>query len=388
MTDTVRQNEDAVQEEQRISLKDRLRNVIESNIRLENRANAGEIAIEIVRKDHAIELNRIKVFYESEMCEARRLLDDQADEFQREQLKNANLKRELEAFKKLNSETEKTLNTTKTALENSEERYDRVNSNLTQKTREAKVLAENLIIFENKNEKLSEKIKILQAQLSSASSELHATSNKLQSAEEIAAMKNQLLENIIALRKNQENDEIERKEIHPSLQPTEELADAFRNEIYEIQKNEFERTAKFENEIEKLKTQIQKLKSEAAANQSKLVIAENKISAIVDENKKEVAQNEEELRKSMIEIEILKDKKADSEKMISERDLEIEKLRKLATSLQESDIKKELTTFESLLKTEEDRLGIVNRKRSSDEIENNEENEKEAKSKKRECAIM
>lgn len=93
-------------------------------------------------------------------------------------------------------------------------------------------------------------------------------------------MKNQLLENIIALRKNQENDEIERKEIHPSLQPTEELADAFRNEIYEIQKNEFERTAKFENEIEKLKTQIQKLKSEAAANQSKLVIAENKISAI------------------------------------------------------------------------------------------------------------
>jgi len=109
---------------------------------------------------------------------------------------------------------------------------------------------------------------------------LHATSNKLQSAEEIAAMKNQLLENIIALRKNQENDEIERKEIHPSLQPTEELADAFRNEIYEIQKNEFERTAKFEKEIEKLKTQIQKLKSEAAANQSKLVIAENKISAI------------------------------------------------------------------------------------------------------------
>jgi len=49
-TDTVRQNEDALQEEQRISLKDRLRNVIESNIRLENRANAGEIAIEIVRK--------------------------------------------------------------------------------------------------------------------------------------------------------------------------------------------------------------------------------------------------------------------------------------------------------------------------------------------------
>lgn len=34
-----------------------------------------------------------------------------------------------------------------------------------------------------------------------------------------------------------------------------------------------------------------------------------------------MAQNEEELRKSMIEIEILKDKKADSEKMISERDL-------------------------------------------------------------------
>lgn len=42
--------EEAVQEEQRVSLKDRLQNVIESNIRLENRAKTGEIAIEIVRK--------------------------------------------------------------------------------------------------------------------------------------------------------------------------------------------------------------------------------------------------------------------------------------------------------------------------------------------------
>ena len=42
--------EEAVQEEQRISLKERLQNVIESNIRLENRAKTGEIAIEIVRK--------------------------------------------------------------------------------------------------------------------------------------------------------------------------------------------------------------------------------------------------------------------------------------------------------------------------------------------------
>ena len=33
--------------------------------------------------DHLVELNRIKVFYESEMCEARRLLDDQADEHHR-----------------------------------------------------------------------------------------------------------------------------------------------------------------------------------------------------------------------------------------------------------------------------------------------------------------
>merc|ERR1712004_842509 len=101
---------------------------------------------------------------------------------------------------------------------------------------------------------------------------------KLQSAQEMAAMKNQLLENIIALRKNREIDEIEKKEIHPSLQPTEELADAFRNEILQIQKNEEEKTEKFENEIEKLKSQIHELKSEATANQSKFVIAEKKIS--------------------------------------------------------------------------------------------------------------
>ena len=65
---------------------------------------------------------------------------------------------------------------------------------------------------------------------------------------------------------------------------------------------------------------------------------------------------------------------------------EIEKLQKLAASLQESDIKKELTTFESLLKTEEDRLGIATRKRTSEEIEDNEENDETAK--KRDCSIM
>ena len=65
---------------------------------------------------------------------------------------------------------------------------------------------------------------------------------------------------------------------------------------------------------------------------------------------------------------------------------EIKKLQKLAASLQESDIKKELTTFESLLKTEEDRLGIATRKRTSEEIEDNDENEEIAK--KRDCLIM
>jgi hypothetical protein len=65
---------------------------------------------------------------------------------------------------------------------------------------------------------------------------------------------------------------------------------------------------------------------------------------------------------------------------------EIKKLQKLAASLQESDIKKELTTFESLLKTEEDRLGIATRKRTSEEIEDNDENEEIAK--KRDCLIL
>ena len=58
---------------------------------------------------------------------------------------------------------------------------------------------------------------------------------------------------------------------------------------------------------------------------------------------------------------------------------EIKKLQKLAASLQESDIKKELTTFESLLKTEEDRLGIATRKRTSEEIEDNDENDEKTR---------
>ena len=102
-------------------------------------------------------------------------------------------------------------------------------------------------------------------------------------------MKNQLLENIIALRKNREIDEIEKEEIHPSLRPTEELADAFRKEIFQIQKNEEEKAEKFENEIEKLKSQIQELKSEKCANQSKFEIAEKKISEIGEKYEKRFA---------------------------------------------------------------------------------------------------
>lgn len=76
-----------------------------------------------------------------------------------EQIKTANLKRELEALRKLNGETEKTLNITKEALENSEERYERESLNLCQKTREAKQLAENVKSLTKENDVLSDKVK-------------------------------------------------------------------------------------------------------------------------------------------------------------------------------------------------------------------------------------
>ena len=40
----------------------------------------GEEAILIVRRDHEKEIKKIKTFYEGEMCEARRLLNDQAEQ--------------------------------------------------------------------------------------------------------------------------------------------------------------------------------------------------------------------------------------------------------------------------------------------------------------------
>ena len=61
-------------------------------------------------------------------------------------------------------------------------------------------------------------------------------------------------------------------------------------------------------------------------------------------------------------------------------------MNKIADSLQESDIKKELTTFESLLKTEEDRLGIASRKRPAEQVEDN-DNSEESDAKKN-CSIM
>ena len=96
----------------------------------------------------------------------------------------------------------------------------------------------------------------------------------------MAAMKNQLLEDFIALRKNQEAEDTERQEIHPSLQPTEELAESFRNEIMQIQQNELETKERFESEIKKLKEQIHEFKSEASANHSKFIIAEKKIAEL------------------------------------------------------------------------------------------------------------
>ena len=92
-------------------------------------------------------------------------------------------------------------------------------------------------------------------------------------------MKNQLLEDFIALRKNQEAERIERCETHPTLQPTEELAESFRNEILQIQESEQKRKNQYEMEIKNLKKQVSDYKADASANHSKFVIAEKKIAS-------------------------------------------------------------------------------------------------------------
>ena len=64
----------------RKTLKERLECLIQSNVKLESKAKMGEEAILIVRRDHEKEIKKIKTFYEGEMCEARRLLNDQAEQ--------------------------------------------------------------------------------------------------------------------------------------------------------------------------------------------------------------------------------------------------------------------------------------------------------------------
>ena len=73
-------------------------------------------------------------------------------------MKTANLRRELEALRNLNGETEKTLEVVKSALESSEDRFERTNLNLTQKTREAKQLEEDVKRLTKENSDLSGKI--------------------------------------------------------------------------------------------------------------------------------------------------------------------------------------------------------------------------------------
>jgi len=61
------------------TLKQRLADLIDSNIKLENKTNMANLALEVIRNDHQIKIKKIKCFYETEMCEARRLLNQQAE---------------------------------------------------------------------------------------------------------------------------------------------------------------------------------------------------------------------------------------------------------------------------------------------------------------------
>lgn len=64
----------------RKTLQQRLTDLIDCNIKLENKTNMANKAIDILRQEHENEIKKIKCFYETEMCEARRLLNQQAED--------------------------------------------------------------------------------------------------------------------------------------------------------------------------------------------------------------------------------------------------------------------------------------------------------------------
>ena len=64
----------------RKTLQQRLTDLIHCNIELENKSNIAAKAIDVLRSDHENAVKDIKCFYETEMCEARRLLNTQAEE--------------------------------------------------------------------------------------------------------------------------------------------------------------------------------------------------------------------------------------------------------------------------------------------------------------------
>ena len=61
------------------TLQERLTDLIDSNIKLEHKSKLAEHALEVLRTEYDGQINKIKCFYEAEMCEARRLLNQEAE---------------------------------------------------------------------------------------------------------------------------------------------------------------------------------------------------------------------------------------------------------------------------------------------------------------------
>jgi len=382
-------------EGRRKTLQERLGTLIESNLSLENRANLLELQMKEINASNEANVREIKKFYESEMCEARRLLNAQAEDRARLDMSHS---KELKRREELDLENGK-LNELVTSLKEEKtagfDLNDQTSVDLAAEKRLTEKLREEIDGWKDEANIYHNKLTNMKTAYEAEILSRVDAENKVQGLEETISLNNRMFTEIAAQRVATQPvvAEVQQTQV---AEMAEEYAAIFDEQLKAFDKERSKTNEKYEERITTLKGQFKEAKENSTRVTAELEVCQvhiKKTETQLDEHQKQHDTAEEELR---IELE---HEKSNNDALSSELKELKEKMTANEAAAQtenEVSIKSELNTFESLLECEEERLGLANkRKRDSDEAptDDTEQAEKQAKmsvakGETKKCVIM
>jgi len=354
MAEVVTQDENPTR---RKTLQERLTTLIESNMSLENQKNLLEVQIREQQTNDEENVREIKKFYEAEMCEARRLLNAQAEESARVDMnlqKETKLRTDLEAEKKANLELIAKL---KTENQNGLEINEKVNLELEQEKRITERLKTEVDGWKDEANIYHNKLANLKTKYEAEIIDRVAAENKVQGLEEQIALNNRMFEEIASSRVVTTTNDAEAR-TRPLTDLADEYSTLFEEQLAAFEKERAKMKQDHDEKLDTLTSQLRKLKEDNATAKAEIECYKNQINRNADDIeavKLVSSQSEAEIR---IELEKSKETNEGLVLEITELKEKLDRYEARELESNEVSIKTELNTFESLLECEESRLGL------------------------------